>query len=63
MSEIQSIISTSTAIIVDRKEVSRDRSMPTGKLVFKRKTNADGSLDKYKARWTARGFTRLKGLD
>lgn len=49
-SEMQSLISTGTAIIVDRKEVPRDRSMLTGKWVFKRKTNADGSLDKYRAR-------------
>lgn len=53
-SEKQSLISTGTAIIVDCKEVPRDQSMLTGKWVFKFKTNADGSLDKYKAQWTTR---------
>ena len=35
----------------------------TCKWVFVTKWNADGCLNKYKARLVARGFTRLHGLD
>ncbi|KAI0991792.1 hypothetical protein K3495_g16395 [Podosphaera aphanis] len=61
--EIASLISTGTAIVIDQKDVPKNRSVLTGKWVFKRKTHADGSLEKFKARWTARGFTQKKGLD
>jgi hypothetical protein len=35
----------------------------TGKWVFKHKFNADGSLERYKARWVLRGFTQRPGVD
>ena len=31
------------------------------KLVFKIKRNTDGSLDKFKVRWVARGFSEIQG--
>lgn len=61
--EFQSLISTGTAVIADRKLVPKNRTILTGKWGFKHKTHADGSLDKYKTRWTARGFTQQKGRD
>ncbi|KAI0995804.1 hypothetical protein K3495_g12376 [Podosphaera aphanis] len=61
--EFASLISTGTVILIDRKDVPKGRSILTGKWVFKRKTLADGSLDRYKVRWTARGFTQQKGVD
>ncbi|KAF8651673.1 hypothetical protein HU200_063184 [Digitaria exilis] len=33
----------------------------TGKWIFKHKFNADGSLERYKARWVLRGFTQRPG--
>jgi len=30
----------------------------TGKWIFKHKFNADGTLERYKARWVLRGFTQ-----
>lgn len=35
----------------------------TGKWVSKHKLKADGSLDRYKARWILRGFTRRSEVD
>ena len=35
----------------------------TGKWIFRHKSHADGSLDRYKARWVLRGFTQRPGVD
>jgi hypothetical protein len=35
----------------------------TGKWIFKHKLKADGSLDRYKARWGLWGFTQRPGVD
>lgn len=35
----------------------------TGKWIFRHKFNADGTLDRYKARWVLRGFTQRPGVD
>ena len=35
----------------------------TGKWIFKHKFHADGSLDRYKARWVLRGFTQRPSID
>jgi len=44
-------------------ELPRGRVPITAKWVFKRKTNADGSIAKYKARLVARGFAQVPGVD
>jgi histone deacetylase 1/2 len=35
----------------------------SGKWIFKHKFNADGTLERYKARWVLRGFTQRPGID
>ena len=44
-------------------ELPAGRKPISSKWVFKVKQNADGSVDKYKARLCARGFTQIPGID
>jgi hypothetical protein len=39
------------------------RNVVSGKWIFKHKFNADGSLERYKARWVLRGFSQRPGID
>ncbi|CAI5951850.1 unnamed protein product [Closterium sp. NIES-65] len=43
--------------------VSRNKTVLTGKWVFRVKTKADGTIDKFKARWVVRGFDQEHGRD
>ena len=47
----------------DLVELPRDRSPVGSKWVFKLKTNADGSIERYKARLVAQGFSQKFGTD
>ena len=42
---------------------SQAKNVISGKWVFKIKKNADGSVDRYKARWVARGFSQKQDVD
>jgi hypothetical protein len=41
----------------------RQANVVTGKWIFKHKFSADGTLERYKARWVLRGFTQRPGVD
>ncbi|CAI7793525.1 unnamed protein product [Closterium sp. NIES-53] len=43
--------------------VARNKTVLTGKWVFRVKTKADGTIDKFKARWVVRGFNQEHGRD
>ncbi|CAI7813292.1 unnamed protein product [Closterium sp. NIES-54] len=43
--------------------VARNKTVLTGKWVFRVKTKADGTIDKFKARWVVRGFDQEHGRD
>ncbi|CAI7848282.1 unnamed protein product [Closterium sp. NIES-54] len=43
--------------------VARNKAVLTGKWVFRVKTKADGTIDKFKARWVVRGFDQEHGRD
>jgi hypothetical protein len=58
--EHQSIMKNEVWEIVPRP---KERSVVTSKWVYKIKHAADGSMDKYKARFVARGFSQKEGED
>ncbi|CAI7834179.1 unnamed protein product, partial [Closterium sp. NIES-53] len=43
--------------------VARNKTVLTGKWVFRVKTKADGTIDKFKARWVVHGFDQKHGCD
>ncbi len=58
--EMESIYSND---VWDLVELPKDRKPVGSKWVFKKKTKADGSIEQYKARLVARGFSQKPGLD
>jgi len=60
LSELESIAENNTWSIVPRP---LGRSLIGCKWVFKRKLNADGSVERYKARLVAKGFSQQYGID
>ncbi|CAI7877786.1 unnamed protein product [Closterium sp. NIES-53] len=44
-------------------KVARNKTILTGKWVFRVKTKADGTIDKFKACWVMRGFDQEQGRD
>jgi hypothetical protein len=59
-SEYDALIANRTWTLVPRPSRA---NVVTGKWVFKHKFRADGSFEKYKARWVVRGFTQRAGVD
>ncbi|CAI7839069.1 unnamed protein product [Closterium sp. NIES-54] len=43
--------------------VARNKTILTGKWVFRVKTKADGTIEKFKSRWVVRGFDQEHGRD
>jgi hypothetical protein len=41
----------------------RQANIVTGKWIFKHKFSADGTLERYKARWVLQGFTQRPGIE
>ena len=58
--EYDALMANDTWSLVPRP---RGVNLVTGKWIFRHKLHADGSLDRYKARWVLRGFTQRPGLD
>lgn len=58
--EHNALLRNRTWTLVDRPPGAR---VISGKWVFKHKLNADGSLERYKARWVVRGFNQRAGVD
>jgi len=60
MEEYQSIMKNGVWEIVPRLQ---GKSLVTSKWIYKIKHVADGSIEKYKARFVARGFSQKEGVD
>jgi hypothetical protein len=58
--EYQSIMKNDVWEIVSRPE---GKSVMTSKWIYKIKHAADGNIEKYKARFVARGFSQKEGVD
>ena len=58
--EVDALKSNGTWQLVQRP---KDKNVIPGKWVFKTKLSADGTLDRYKARYVAKGFKQVEGLD
>jgi hypothetical protein len=58
--EYDSIINNDVWTVVPRPH---GKSVVTSKWIYKIKHAADGSLEKYKARFVARGFSQKEGID
>jgi hypothetical protein len=60
MEEYNSIMKNDVWEVVPRPE---GKSVVTSKWLYKLKHAADGSIEKYKARFVARGFSQVEGVD
>ncbi|KAI0992824.1 hypothetical protein K3495_g15360, partial [Podosphaera aphanis] len=60
--EFRSLKEKGAISIINRSELPKGRTLMKCKWVFK-KYNADGTLDKYRARCTVKGFTQRSGID
>ena len=60
MEEYNSIMKNGVWEVVPRPE---GKSVVTSRWLYKVKKAADGSVDKYKARFVARGFSQVEGVD
>jgi hypothetical protein len=60
MEEYNSIMKNNVWEVVPRPE---GKSMVTSRWLYKLKHVADGSIEKYKARFVARGFSQVEGVD
>lgn len=58
--EYNALLANRTWDLVPRPPVV---NVVTGKWIFRHKFQADGSLDRYKARWVLHGFTQRPGID
>ena len=60
MEEYNSIMKNGVWEVVSRPE---GKSVVTSKWIYKIKHDADGSIEKFKARFVARGFSQVEGVD
>jgi hypothetical protein len=60
LKEYKSIIKNNVWDIVPRP---KDKSVVSSKWIYKIKHAADGSVEKFKERFVARGFTQKEGID
>lgn len=60
---LRSLKSTGTVHVIDRSILPKGRTLMKCKWIFKKKFLADGTLEKYRARCTVKGYTQRSGID
>src|SRR5258706_3660095 len=63
IAEHQSIVDAGTWEVYERKDLPSGRKAINSRWVFKVKLNADGSIERYKARLVVKGYSQLAGID
>lgn len=63
LEKIRSWKETKAIKIIDRSKLPKGRTLMKCKWVFKKKYHGDGTLDKYRARCTVKGYTQRLGID
>jgi len=58
--EMDSLIKNGTFEVVSRPA---DKNIVSSKWIFKKKLKVDGTIDRFKARLVARGFSQVEGID
>jgi transposase InsO family protein len=59
--EVQALEDMGTFTVID--DLPKGRKAVSSKLVFRVKRNADGSIERFKARLVARGYSQVPGMD
>jgi hypothetical protein len=57
------VLSQKNAKVGELQELPKGKKVIGGRWVFRIKLKMDGSVDKYKARWCAKGYTQKEGID
>ena len=58
--DVDALKNNNTWTLVDKPQ---DKNVLPGKWVYKVKYSTDGEVDKYKAKYVAKGFVQVEGLD
>ncbi len=63
LEECQAIIDNGTFDVVARRDLPRDAKSLRSMLIYKRKMDSEGNVERYKARLVVKGCSQRKGLD
>jgi len=63
MQEHQAIMDAGVWEVVNMKDLPVRRKLVGSRWVFKVKRNSDGSVERFKARIVAKGYSQVEGLD
>ena len=62
-SEYRALRRKKTWTLMKRNQVPKGQKVLHGRLVFKKKSNKEGTLERFKVRWVVKGFAQVEGRD